>query len=169
MIRPFRGILPSIAPSAFIDQSAQVIGDVVVGDECGIWMNVVVRGDVNYIRIGDRSNIQDLTMVHVMRGTHPTVVGDDVTVGHSALLHGCTIGNVCLIGMGAQLMNGATVGDCSIVAAGALLTEGFVAPPRSLVMGRPARVKRELTDEEIETIRGYARRYVEYRKDYMEP
>jgi len=128
-----------------------------------------VRGDVNYIRIGDRSNIQDLTMVHVMRGTHPTVVGDDVTVGHSALLHGCTIGNVCLIGMGAQLMNGATVGDCSIVAAGALLTEGFVAPPRSLVMGRPARVKRELTDEEIETIRGYARRYVEYRKDYMEP
>jgi len=169
MIRPFRGILPAVAPSAFIDQSAQVIGDVVVGDECGIWMNVVVRGDVNYIRIGDRSNIQDLTMVHVMRGTHPTVVGDDVTVGHSALLHGCTIGNVCLIGMGAQLMNGATVGDCSIVAAGSLLTEGFVAPPRSLVMGRPARVKRELTDDEIETIRGYARRYVEYRKDYMEP
>ena len=168
MIRPFRGIVPRIHPSAFVDQSAQVIGDVEIGEECGVWMNVVIRGDVNHIRIGNRSNIQDLTMVHVMVRTCPTVIGDDVTVGHSALLHGCTIGNNCLIGMGAQLLNGVTVGDDCIVAAGSLLTEGFVVPPRSLVMGRPARVKRALTDAEVEDVRGYARRYVEYRKDYME-
>lgn len=168
MIRPFRGVLPRIHPSAFVDQSAQVIGDVEIGEESGIWMNVVIRGDVNYIRIGHRSNIQDLTMVHVMTGTHPTVVGNDVTVGHSALLHGCTIGDTCLIGMGAQLMNGATVGDECIVAAGSLLTEGLVVPPRSLVMGRPARVKRTLTDADVDEIRMFARRYVEYRKDYME-
>jgi carbonic anhydrase/acetyltransferase-like protein (isoleucine patch superfamily) len=168
MIRPFRRVLPRIHPSAFVDQSAQVIGDVEIGEESGIWMNVVIRGDVNYIRIGHRSNIQDLTMVHVMTGTHPTVVGNDVTVGHSALLHGCTIGDTCLIGMGAQLMNGATVGDECIVAAGSLLTEGLVVPPRSLVMGRPARVRRPLTDADVDEIRLFARRYVEYRKDYME-
>ncbi|MDO8835294.1 MAG: gamma carbonic anhydrase family protein [Vicinamibacterales bacterium] len=168
MIRPFRGVLPRIHPSAFVDQSAQVIGDVEIGEASGIWMNVVIRGDVNYIRIGHRSNIQDLTMVHVMTGTHPTVVGNDVTVGHSALLHGCTIGDTCLIGMGAQLMNGATVGDECIVAAGSLLTEGLVVPPRSLVLGRPARVRRALTDADVEEIRLFARRYVEYRKDYME-
>ncbi len=168
MIRPFRGVLPRIHPSAFVDQSAQVIGDVDIGEESGIWMNVVIRGDVNYIRIGHRSNIQDLTMVHVMTGTHPTVVGNDVTVGHSALLHGCTIGDTCLIGMGAQLMNGATVGAECIVAAGSLLTEGLVVPPRSLVMGRPARVRRALNDADVDEIRLFARRYVEYRKDYME-
>jgi gamma-carbonic anhydrase len=168
VIRPFKDVLPQVHPSAYIDISAQVIGDVHIGEECGIWMNVVIRGDVNYIRIGDRSNVQDLSMIHVMRGTYPTIIGSDVTVGHSALLHGCTIGDTCLIGMGAQLLNGATVGECCIVAAGSLLTEGLIVPPRSLVMGRPARVKRELTEEEVERIRGYARRYVEYRKDYMQ-
>lgn len=169
MLRSFKGILPRIHPTAFVDQSAQVIGEVEIGEECGIWMNVVVRGDVNWIRIGNRSNIQDLTMVHVMTGTHPTIVGEDVTVGHSALLHGCAIGDRCLIGMGAMLLNGATVGDECIVAAGSLLTEGMVVPPRSLVMGRPARVKRELTDADVEEIRWFAARYVEYRKDYMTP
>jgi len=168
MIRPFRGILPRTHPTALVDQSAQIIGDVEIGEESGIWMNAVVRGDVNYIRIGSRSSIQDLTMVHVQTGTHPTVVGDDVTVGHSALLHGCTVGNTCLIGMGAQLLNGATVGDRCIVAAGSLLTEGLVVPAGSLVMGRPAKVKRALTDADIEEIRLFARRYVAYRKDYME-
>lgn len=169
MIRAFRGVRPRVHASAFVDVSAQVIGDVEIGEESGIWMNVVVRGDVNRIRIGCRTNIQDLSMVHVMHGTHPTLVGDDVTVGHSALLHGCTIGNRCLIGMGALLLNGVTVGDDCIVAAGSLLTEGLQVPPGSMVMGRPARVARALRAGEIEDIRGYARRYVEYRKDYMEP
>lgn len=167
MIRPFRGTMPRLHPSVFVDQSAQVIGDVEIGEESGIWMNVVIRGDVNYIRIGRRTSIQDLTMVHVQNGTHATVIGDDVTVGHSALLHGCTIGNACLIGMGALLLNGATVGDRCIVAAGSLLTEGTVVPPGSLVMGRPAKVVRALTDADVEKIRLFARRYVEYRKDYM--
>jgi len=169
MIRPFRGVLPRIHPTAFVDESAQVIGEVEIGEECGIWMNVVVRGDVNWIRIGHRSNIQDLTMVHVMTGTHPTIVGDEVTVGHSALLHGCTIGDRCLVGMGAMLLNGATVGDECIVAAGSLLTEGMIVPPRSLVMGRPAKIKRALTDADVEEIRWFAERYVDYRKDYMTP
>lgn len=168
MIRPFRGVLPRIHPTAFVDRSAQVIGEVEIGEESGIWMNVVVRGDVNWIRIGHRTNIQDLTMVHVMTRTHPTVVGDDVTVGHSALLHGCTIGNNCLIGMGSQILNGATVGDNCIVAAGSLLTEGVQIPPGSMAMGRPARVSRPLSGAEIQEISAYARRYVEYRKDYME-
>jgi carbonic anhydrase/acetyltransferase-like protein (isoleucine patch superfamily) len=167
MIRPFRGTLPRIHPSVFVDESAQVIGDVEIGEDCGIWMNVVIRGDVNAIRIGSRTNIQDLTMIHVMFRTHPTIVGDGVTVGHCAILHGCTIGDNCLIGMGAQLLNGATIGRDCIVGAGSLVTEGTVVPPRSLVIGRPARVTRELTDAEVETIAGYARRYVEYRKDYM--
>jgi carbonic anhydrase/acetyltransferase-like protein (isoleucine patch superfamily) len=167
MIRAFRGISPRIHPTAFVDQSAQIIGDVEIGEESGIWMNVVIRGDVNWIKIGNRSSVQDMTMVHVMRDTHPTLIGDDVTVGHSVLLHGCTINNLCLIGMGAQLLNGVQVGEGSIVAAGTLLTEGFVVPPRSLVMGRPGTVKRELTDVDLEKIRDYAQRYVKYRKDYM--
>ena len=111
MIRVFKGVRPQVDPSAYVDVSAQVIGDVHIGPESSIWMNVVVRGDVNYIRIGARTNIQDLTLVHVMRDTHPTVIGDDVTIGHSAVIHGCTIENRCLIGMGAILLNGCTIGD----------------------------------------------------------
>src|SRR5215213_9400898 len=118
MLRPYRSILPIVDPSAFVDASAQVIGDVQIGAESSVWMNVVIRGDVNVIRIGARSNIQDLTLVHVMRDTHPTIIGDDVTIGHSAVVHGCTIGNRCLIGMGAILLNGCVVGSGSIVAAG---------------------------------------------------
>ena len=167
MIRPYRGTRPTIHPDVFVDVSAQVIGEVEIGEQCSIWMNVVVRGDVNWIRIGRRTNIQDLTMVHVMTDTHPTIVGDEVTVGHSAVLHGCTIGNRCLIGMGAMLLNGATVGDECIVAAGSLLTEGMIVPPRSVVMGRPATVRRRVTDADVAEILTMAARYVEYRKDYM--
>jgi carbonic anhydrase/acetyltransferase-like protein (isoleucine patch superfamily) len=129
-------------------------------------MNVVIRGDVHRIRIGRRTNIQDLTMVHVMRDSHPTTIGDEVTVGHSAVLHGCTIEDRCLIGMAAILLNGVHVGHDSIVAAGTLLPEGAVVPPRSLVMGRPGTVKRELTDAEVAEIRWYADNYVAYRLDY---
>ena len=153
--------------SAFVDQSAQVIGDVHLGAESSIWMNCVVRGDVHYIRIGDRTNIQDLTMVHVMRGTHPTVIGDDVTIGHSCTIHGCTIEDRCLIGMGATLLNGCVIGTGSIVAAGALVPEGMVIPPGSMVMGMPAKVKRQLTPAEDASIRDYADRYVHYRLDFQ--
>src|SRR5215213_5477349 len=109
MLRAFRGILPTVDPSAYVDESAQVIGDVVVGAESSVWMNVVIRGDVNRIRIGARSNVQDLTMVHVMRDTHPTVIGDEVTIGHSAVIHGCTIHDRVLVGMAAVLLNGVAV------------------------------------------------------------
>src|SRR5687767_11091028 len=166
MLRPFRGILPQVDPSVYIDQSAQVIGDVAIGADSSVWMNVVIRGDVNEIRIGRRSNIQDGTIIHVMRDTHPTRVGDEVTVGHAVVLHGCTIEDRCLIGMGAMLLNGAHIGSDSIVAAGTLVTEGTVVAPRSLVMGRPGKVKRALTDEEVASIRDYAERYVGYKKDY---
>jgi carbonic anhydrase/acetyltransferase-like protein (isoleucine patch superfamily) len=152
VIRTFKDRTPAVDPSAYIDESAQVIGDVVIGAESSVWMNVVIRGDVNRIRIGARSNIQDLTMVHVMRDTHPTTIGDEVTVGHSAVIHGCTIEDRVLVGMAAVLLNGVRVGHDSIVAAGSLLPEGMEVPPRSLVMGRPARVKRTLSDEEVATV-----------------
>jgi len=166
MLRPFRGIFPEVGSAVYIDQSAQVIGDVHIGDDSSIWMNVVIRGDVNSIRIGRRSNLQDGTIVHVMRDTHPTHVGDEVTVGHAVVLHGCTIENRCLIGMGAMLLNGAVIGSDSIVAAGTLVTEETKIPPRSLVMGRPGKVTRSLSDAEVASIRDYAERYVGYKKDY---
>ena len=168
MIRSFKHLTPAVDASAYVDVSAQVIGDVIIGPESSVWMNVVIRGDVNSIRIGSRSNIQDLTMVHVMRDTHPTVIGDEVTVGHSAVIHGCTIEHRVLIGMGALLLNGVHVGHDSIVAAGSLLPEGMEVPPRSMVMGRPGKVKRALTDEEVASIRWYADNYVRYRLDYQQ-
>lgn len=167
MIRRFRDCVPAVDETAYVDQSAQVIGDVVIGPESSVWMNVVIRGDVNHVRIGRRSNVQDLTMVHVMRDTHPTTIGDEVTIGHSAVVHGTTIEDRVLIGMAAVLLNGVHVGHDSVVAAGTLLTEGMRIPPRSLVMGRPGRVKRALTDEEVAEIRWYADNYVAYRLEYM--
>lgn len=167
MIRAYRSISPRIHPSAFIDDSAQVIGDVEIAEQSSLWMNVVVRGDVNWIRIGRRTNLQDATIVHVMRGTHPTTIGDEVTVGHGVILHGCTVNARCLIGMRAVLLNGVEVGPECIIAAGSLLVEGTRVPPGSLVMGSPARVKRALTPEEIASIGDYAERYVGYRMEYM--
>jgi carbonic anhydrase/acetyltransferase-like protein (isoleucine patch superfamily) len=166
MIRKFKNVIPAVNPSAYVDESAQVIGDVVIGAESSVWMNVVIRGDVNHIRIGNRTNIQDLTMVHVMREAHPTVIGDEVTVAHSAVVHGVTIENRVLVGMAAVLLNGVHVEPDCIIAAGTLLTEGTRIPSRSLVMGRPGKVKRRLTDEEIAEIRWYADAYVGYRLDY---
>jgi len=166
MLRAFRSVFPSIDPTAYVDISAQIIGDVHLGAESSVWMNVVIRGDVNRIRIGARTNIQDLTLVHVMRETHPTVIGDEVTVGHSAVVHGCTIEGRCLIGMGAKLLNGCRIGSGSIVAAGALVPEGMVVPPGSMVMGIPAKVKRPLTEAEDASIKWYADNYVRYRLDY---
>jgi carbonic anhydrase/acetyltransferase-like protein (isoleucine patch superfamily) len=167
MLRSFKSTTPNVHVSAYVDESAQVIGDVIIGAESSIWMNVVVRGDVHHIRIGRRTNVQDLTMVHVMRGTHPTHIGDEVTIGHSAVIHGCTIEDRCLIGMGAILLNGCIIGADSIVAAGTLVPEGMQVPAGSLVMGAPARVKRALDEAERLSILDYAGRYVQYRLDYM--
>jgi carbonic anhydrase/acetyltransferase-like protein (isoleucine patch superfamily) len=166
MLRPFRGVLPTVDPSAYVDESAQVIGDVHIGSESSVWMNVVIRGDVHWIRIGSRTNVQDGTIVHVQGGTHPTTIGDEVTIGHAAIVHGCTIEDRCLIGMGAILLNGVRVGAESIVAAGSLLPENFQVPPRSLVMESPGKIRRSLIDAEVVLIRGYAERYVATRLDY---
>jgi carbonic anhydrase/acetyltransferase-like protein (isoleucine patch superfamily) len=167
MLRPYKGRMPAVHPSAYVDASAQVIGDVEIGEESSVWMTVVIRGDVNSIRIGRRSNVQDGTVVHVMHDTHPTNIGDDVTIGHGAIVHGCTIRDRVLIGMGAIVLNGATIGEDSIVAAGSLVTEGAAIPARSLVMGSPGKVKRPLNDEEVASIREYADNYVRYRRDYQ--
>jgi len=166
MLRPFKNTRPAVDVTAYVDESAQVIGDVHIGPESSVWMNVVIRGDVNQIRIGKRTNIQDLTMVHVMRETHPTVIGDEVTIGHSAVVHGTTIEDRVLVGMGAVLLNGVHIESDCVIAAGTLLTEGTRIPTRSLVMGRPGKVKRQLTDEEVAEIRWYSDNYVNYRLDY---
>jgi carbonic anhydrase/acetyltransferase-like protein (isoleucine patch superfamily) len=167
VLRSFRGVAPRVHPTAFVDESAQVIGDVEIGEESGVWMGAVLRGDIHSIRVGNRTNIQDGTVVHVMSGSHPTTIGDSVTIGHGAIVHGCTIEGRCLIGMGAILLNGVHVGSGSIVAAGTLLVEGMKVPPQSLVMGNPGKVKRLLTQAEVADIQQYADRYVQYRLDYL--
>jgi carbonic anhydrase/acetyltransferase-like protein (isoleucine patch superfamily) len=166
VIRRFKDVTPQVDASAYVDDSAQVIGDVQIGAESSVWMNVVIRGDVNSIRIGRRTSVQDLTMVHVMRETHPTVIGDEVTIGHSAVIHGCTIEDRVLIGMQAMLLNGVHVEHDSIVAAGTLLTEATRIPAGSLVMGRPGKVTRPLTEAELAEIRRLSQAYVNYRLDY---
>ena len=165
-IRPYRGKRPRIAESAYIDPAAVIIGDVVIGEDSSIWPCSVVRGDVHYIRIGARTNIQDGSVLHVMRDEWPLILGDDVTVGHSVTLHGCTIESRCLIGMGAVILNGVTIGAGSIVAAGTLLTERTMIPAGSLVMGSPGKVKRALSEIDKATIDAYAKRYVEYKEIY---
>jgi carbonic anhydrase/acetyltransferase-like protein (isoleucine patch superfamily) len=167
MIRSYKGQRPRLGARVYVDVSAQVIGDVDLGDDASIWMNAVVRGDVNSIHIGARSNVQDNCVIHVFKATHPAILGDGVTVGHSATLHGCRIDSNCLIGMGATILNGAWIGEDSIVAAGTLVPEGMKVPPRSLVMGLPAKVKRTLGDEECVGIRRYAENYLEYKETYL--
>jgi carbonic anhydrase/acetyltransferase-like protein (isoleucine patch superfamily) len=165
MIRVYKGIRPTLGARAWVDPSAQVIGAVELGEDASVWMNSVVRGDVNRIRLGARTNVQDNCVLHVT-AQHPTVLADDVTVGHSVTLHGCTIESFCLIGIGAIVLNGAVVGEESIVAAGTLVTEGMQVPARSLVMGAPAKVRREVTEEERAGLRRYAENYVRYKDDY---
>jgi carbonic anhydrase/acetyltransferase-like protein (isoleucine patch superfamily) len=167
VLRLYRGTSPRVHPTAFIDDSAQVIGDVEIGEESSVWMCAVLRGDVNAISVGRRSNIQDGSIVHAMTGTHATKIGNSVTIGHAAVVHGCTIDDQCLIGIGAILLNGAHIGTGSIVAAGTLITEGMQVPPKSLVMGSPGKVKRLLTTAQLADIQLYADRYVAYRLDYM--
>jgi len=168
MIIPYRGIKPRIDPSVFIAEGAQIIGDVEIGRDSSVWFNTVIRGDVHYIRIGERTNIQDNCVLHVTHDTYPLVIGSDVTVGHGAILHAATIKERCLIGMGAKVLDNATVGPYALVAAGALVLENFEVPEGALVAGVPARFKRMLTEEEREQIVQSAQNYVGYVKTYQE-
>lgn len=167
MIRTYQGLRPKIAESAFIEETAAVIGDVVIGEDSSVWFNTVIRGDVHFIRIGNRTNIQDLCVIHVSRDTYSTVLGDDVTVGHHVVLHGCIINDRVLIGMGAIIMDGAVIGEDCVVGAGALVTEQTVVPPKSLILGSPAKVKRAVTDKELAWIKESAHNYVRYAKQYL--
>jgi gamma-carbonic anhydrase len=168
MIRTFQGIKPSIAQSCFIEDTAVVIGDVVMGEHCSVWFHAVIRGDVHYIRIGHRTNVQDLCMLHVTHDTHPLVIGNEVTIGHHVVLHGCTIKDRVLVGMGAIIMDGAVIGEDSVVGAGALITEGTIVPPKSLILGSPAKVKRPVTDQELAWVKESADNYVKYSRQYLD-
>ena len=175
IILPYKGETPDIDKSAWIAPGAAVIGDVKIKEDCSIWFGVVIRGDVHKIRIGKRVSIQDLSMIHV---THykksdksdgsPTIIGDDVTIGHKVMLHGCKIEDACLIGMSATILDDAVIGKESIVGAGALVTKGKKFPPRSLIIGSPAKVVRELTDKEVEELYNSASRYVKFMKGYRD-
>jgi len=166
MIKPFKEIFPTIDETAFIEDSAIIVGDVVIGKLSSVWFNTVIRGDVHYIRIGDRTNIQDLCMLHVTKELYSLNIGNDVTVGHSVVLHGCEIGDRCLIGMGAIIMDGVKIAQDCIIAAGALVPEGTIVPSKTLMMGSPAKPKRALTFDELKWIKTSSSNYISYAKDY---
>jgi len=173
MVHKFKTHMPKLKKGTWIAPSADVIGDVACGNDCSIWFGCVVRGDVHSITIGDRTNIQDLSMVHVTHYKNndkstgnPTIIGNDVTIGHRVMLHGCKIEDACLIGMSATILDGAVIGKESIVGAGALVTKNKIFPPRSLIVGSPAKVIKELSDEDVAELYASAKRYVEFKKDY---
>ena len=166
MIKPFNSITPKVHPTAFVADDAIVIGDVELGEDASVWFGAIVRGDVNFIRIGARTNIQDATVIHVSSKTHSTILEDEITVGHRVTLHGCYVETGCLIGIGAILLDGVRVGRNSLIAAGSLLTPNTVIPPNSLVMGSPAKVRRELTAEELAKLKRSWQTYVELKEKY---
>lgn len=165
-VYPYGDVWPRIAEDVFIAPHATVAGDVELGPGCSVWFGTVIRGDVFPIRIGARTNVQDNSVIHVTTDRHATIIGEDVTIGHRAILHGCTVESRCLIGMGAIVMDRALIGEGSIVAAGALVTEGTIVPPGSLVLGSPARVKRPLSEEERNQLLYSASHYVEVARNY---
>jgi carbonic anhydrase/acetyltransferase-like protein (isoleucine patch superfamily) len=167
MIRSFKGITPTIPATCYVDETAQIIGDVVLGEHASIWMNAVIRGDVHGIRIGANSNVQDNSVLHGMKGQYGVSVGEYVTVGHSVTLHGCTIEDRCLIGMGSIILNGAKIGAGSIIAAGTLIPEKTVVDPGSLWMGSPGKFRRKLDAADSESIMRYARNYLGYKEEYL--
>src|SRR6266508_633759 len=166
VIVAYDGKTPRIAASVLVAPGSVVVGDVEIGEDSSVWFQTVIRGDVNWVRIGARTNVQDHSVVHVTSGTHPTVVGDDVTVGHRVVLHGCTVKDRCLIGIGAIVLDGAVVGPDAMVGAGALVPPGAVVPPGTLALGSPARAKRPLTPEELAFLPRSAERYVGYAATY---
>lgn len=170
----YQGVSPNIASNVFIAPSADVIGDIVVGENSSIWFGVVIRADVNAIRVGKNTNIQDMSMIHVTHYTkadksdgNPTIIGDNVTIGHRVMLHGCTIKDACLIGMSSTILDGAIIAEESIVGAGSLITKNKVFPPRSLIMGNPAKLVRELTPEEIASLYQSADNYIKFMATYL--
>jgi carbonic anhydrase/acetyltransferase-like protein (isoleucine patch superfamily) len=167
MIRSYKGIKPTIPASCYVDDSAQIIGDVVLGEHASVWMNAVVRGDVYEIRIGAHSNIQDCSVLHGMKNQYGVYLGEYVTVGHSVTLHGCVIEDRCLIGMGCIILNGAKIGAGSIIAAGTLIPEKTIVEPRSLWMGSPGKFKRKLNEKDQEAIMRYANNYLGYKESYL--
>lgn len=167
ILRAFRGKTPQLHDSVFAVESALVVGDVEIGEESSLWFGAIVRGDVNFIRIGARTNVQDHSVIHVTHDTHPTLVGDDVTLGHRVTLHGCTIKDRCLIGIGAVVLDGAVVGEDAMVGAGSLVPPGMVVPSGTLAVGTPAKVKRQLTPQEIAFFRTSAENYVRYAREYL--
>jgi carbonic anhydrase/acetyltransferase-like protein (isoleucine patch superfamily) len=166
MIKSFQHLSPKIHESAYITDDAIIVGDVEIGAESSVWFGSILRGDVNHIRIGARTNVQDGTIIHVSSKTHPTVLEDEVTLGHRVTLHGCYIETGCLIGIGSIILDGVRVGRNSLIAAGSLLTPNTQIPPRSLVMGSPARVKRELRQEEVKDLEKFWRNYVSLSRIY---
>ncbi len=167
MVRTFQGIRPTILASAYVDPSAQVVGDVTLGEQSSVWMNAVLRGDVNSIRLGARSNVQDCAVLHGMRNVYPVIVGEMCTIGHNATVHGCVLEDYVLVGIGAVILNNARIGEGSIIAAGALIPEHTIIPPRSLVTGVPGRIRRELGDADRELILLYASNYLDYTAIYL--
>jgi carbonic anhydrase/acetyltransferase-like protein (isoleucine patch superfamily) len=167
MIRSYKGITPTVPPTCYVDESAQLIGDVALGENASVWMNAVLRGDVHSIRVGAHSNIQDCSVLHGMLNKWPVIVGDWVTVGHSVTLHGCVVEDRCLIGMGVVILNGARIGEGSIIAAGTLIPEGTVVEPRSLWMGVPGKFRKRLTDQDQEMILSYGKNYLGYKDQYL--
>jgi gamma-carbonic anhydrase len=167
VIHPYRSVVPSVHPSVWVADSAHVIGDVALAEDASVWFGSVVRGDVNFVRVGRGTNIQDGTIIHVNRLGTPTILGDFVTIGHAARLHGCTVASHCLIGIGAIVLDGAEVGEESIIAAGALVAPGSKIPPRSMVMGAPAKVKREVRPDDVELILRSAQGYITLKNDYL--
>jgi carbonic anhydrase/acetyltransferase-like protein (isoleucine patch superfamily) len=168
MLRPFRGITPTVASGCYIDPSAQVIGDVQLCPQSSVWMNAVLRGDVHSIRIGSRSNVQDCAVIHGQRNLYPVIIGDGCTIGHNATVHGCTLEDDVLIGIGAIVLNGAHIGTGSIIAAGALVPERTHIPPNSLVTGVPGKIRRTLLPADLDLIRLYANNYLDYTRIYLD-
>jgi carbonic anhydrase/acetyltransferase-like protein (isoleucine patch superfamily) len=167
MIRSYQGITPAIPNSCYVDESAQVIGDVVLGERASVWMNAVLRGDVNSIRIGANSNVQDCSVLHGMRHKYEVNVGDWVTVGHNVTLHGCTVEDNCLIGMGSMILNNARIGTGCIIAAGTVIPENTIVEPHSLWAGVPGKMKKKLQESDQEMIRRYAMNYLDYTETYL--
>lgn len=167
MVRAYQGRLPVVPATSYVDVSAQVIGDVVLGEHSSVWMNAVVRGDVHSIRIGARSNVQDCAVLHGMRNLYPVVVGEMVTIGHNATVHGCVLEDAVLIGIGAVVLNDARIGEGSIIAAGAVIPEHMIIPPNSLVAGVPGKIRRTLGDSDRDLILKYAQNYLDYTRIYL--